>query len=83
MTWDVKGMSMDVLSKLISPGRPMINKTGLSGTYDIHLEWWRDDSSSSPDNGAAIDSTRASLIEAIRKQLGLELQPGKDHGSSS
>ena len=76
MTWDVKGMSMDVFSRLISPGRPMIDKTGLRGTYDIHLEWWRDETSPA-DSGAAVDSTRASLTQAIRKQLGLELQPGK------
>jgi uncharacterized protein (TIGR03435 family) len=77
MTWDVKGMSMDVFSKLINPGRPVIDKTGLSGTYDIRLEWWLDESPSSPDSGAAIDPTHVSFIQAVRKQLGLELQPGK------
>jgi uncharacterized protein (TIGR03435 family) len=77
MIWDVKGMSMEVFSKLINPGRPVIDKTGLSGTYDIHLEWWLDESLSSPETGTGTDSNRVSLIQAIRKQLGLELQPGK------
>ena len=75
MTWDVKGMSMDVFSKLINPGRPVVDKTGLVGTYDIQLEWWLDDSAA--DNAAPTDPTRASFIQAIRRQLGLQLQPGK------
>jgi uncharacterized protein (TIGR03435 family) len=77
MTWDVKGMSMNVFSRLINPGRPVIDKTGLSGTYDVHLEWWLDENPSSPDSGAVTDTNHVSLIQAIRKQLGLELQPGK------
>ena len=76
MTWDVKGMSMAVFSKLINPGLPVIDKTGLTGTYDIHLEWWLDEAASS-DSGPASDPTRVSFIQAIRKQLGLQLQPGK------
>ena len=77
MIWDVKGMSMEVLSKLINPGRPVIDKTGLSGTYDVHLEWWLDESTSAHDGGAPTDTNRVSLIQAIRKQLGLQLSPGK------
>ena len=77
MTWDVKGMSMEVFSKLINPGRPVIDKTGLSGTYDVHLEWWLDESTSAFDGGAPTDTNRVSLIQAIRKQLGLQLSPGK------
>ncbi len=77
MTWDLKGMSMKVFSRLINPGRPVIDKTGLGGTYDVHLEWWLDENPSSPDGGGATDTNRVSLIQAIRKQLGLELEPGK------
>ena len=77
MTWDVKGMSMKLFSKLINPGRPVIDKTGLSGTYDVHLEWWLDENLSSPDSGGATDTNRSSFIQAIRKQLELQLEPGK------
>jgi uncharacterized protein (TIGR03435 family) len=77
MTWDVKGMSMATLSKLINPGRPVVDKTGLTGTYDIHLEWWLDESPSPSDGVAATDPPRVSFIQALRKQLGLHLEPGK------
>jgi len=77
MTWDVKGMSMETFSKLINPGRPVIDQTGLKGTYDIHLEWWLDENSSMPESGAPVDPGRISFVQAIRKQLGLQFQPGK------
>lgn len=75
--WDVQGMSMDVLAKLMNPGRPVLDRTGLTGTYDIHLEWWDDTASSPPDSDTPIDPPGASLIGALRKQLGLQLEPGK------
>jgi uncharacterized protein (TIGR03435 family) len=70
--FDLRGVTLDAFARLLRPdGRPVINQTGLTGTYDIDLEW-------EPDSAAASDpSPHASQIEAMRSQLGLRLDPGK------
>jgi uncharacterized protein (TIGR03435 family) len=77
--WDVSGMSLDVFSKLLKvAGRPVIDRTGLTGTFDIHLEWEGNDPNASPPDGAAAsEPPSTSIVSAIRKQLGLQLDPGK------
>ena len=51
-------------------GRLIIDKTGLTGQYDIDLTWaWRDD----PGSG----DTGPSIFTAIQEQLGLKLEPAK------
>jgi len=52
-------------------GRTVIDKTGLIGTYDVHLRWTSDSAptgASPPD-----DSATPSLFTAIEEQLGLRL----------
>jgi len=46
-------------------GRPVIDKTGLTGEYDFRLEWASEQ---------AADSTLPSLFTAIQEQLGLKLE---------
>jgi uncharacterized protein (TIGR03435 family) len=77
--WDVSGISLDVFSKLLNVGgRPVLDRTGVTGTFDIHLEWGGDDpNASSPDGGAASEPPNTSIVSAIRKQLGLQLDSGK------
>ena len=48
-------------------GRVVIDRTGLTGAYDIRLEW-APDPANSPD-------TRPSLFTALQEQLGVKLQP--------
>jgi uncharacterized protein (TIGR03435 family) len=77
---DFRGASLDVFSRFIRPdGRPVIDQTGLMGAFDIHLEWEPAVANSpAADSGAASDpSPQASAIEAMRRQLGLRLDPGK------
>jgi uncharacterized protein (TIGR03435 family) len=54
-------------------GRPVVDKTGLAGRYDISLAW-------SPD--LAVQSTAPDapppLFTAVQEQLGLKLKGGKD-----
>ena len=52
-------------------GLPVVDRTGLAGTYDIHLEW-----EYAPAD-AASESPDLSIISSIRKQLGLQLTVGK------
>lgn len=43
-------------------GRPVIDRTGLTGTFDIELEW---------------DGVGPSIFTALKEQLGLTLEPGR------
>jgi len=53
-------------------GRPVLNRSGLSGPYHIELTW-------SPDDNPSPSNTPAgpSIFTAIQEQLGLKLQPAK------
>jgi len=55
-------------------GRPVIDQTGLTGTYDFRMEF-------TPESTSAASSTDApagvTLIEALQEQLGLKLVPEK------
>jgi len=73
---------VDLLSAIL--GRPISDKTGLTGTYDFTLQWTPDENQSSPGgapNGppppAPADTTGPSLFTAIQEQLGLKLESGK------
>ena len=48
-------------------GYQVLDRTGLTGTFDINLKWTPDDSK----------GTGPSLFTAIQEQLGLKLEPGK------
>jgi uncharacterized protein (TIGR03435 family) len=54
--------------------RIVINKTGLTGAFDFHLEWTpqRGSSTLQPD-----DSGAPSIFTALQEQLGLKLAAGK------
>jgi uncharacterized protein (TIGR03435 family) len=49
--------------------RPIVDKTGLAGAWDVHLVWGPDDS---PDNDAG-----PSIYTALQEQLGLRLEATK------
>jgi len=61
----------DRLSTLL--GRTVVDKTGLSGAYDIELTYAPDPIPGQPDSEPA----GPSLFTAIREQLGLKLEAGK------
>lgn len=61
-------------------GRPVVDKTGLSGLYDIKLQWSPDAGLAAPVNppGAAPSAPSGpSLFTALEEQLGLKLEPSK------
>jgi uncharacterized protein (TIGR03435 family) len=68
---DVHGMSLDEFSKFGMGlfGRPVINRTGIAGKFDWHLEF-------APSN-AGDDLAGPSIFTAIQEQLGLKLVPAK------
>jgi uncharacterized protein (TIGR03435 family) len=65
-------------------GRPVIDQTGLTGRYDIHLEFVRDNMGAGttylndvPTSVAPADTPGPSIFAALEGQLGLKLSPGK------
>ena len=73
---DGKGVSMATLAANIarSVRRAVIDKTGLTGTYDIHLQW-----TDAPLNDIANPniSDRPGIFTAITEQLGMKLESAK------
>ena len=59
-------------------GRPVVDETGLSGTYDFELNFAREnDAPVSPGAAATGDSLVPTFLEAVKDQLGLKLVPKK------
>ena len=68
----IQGAGMDNLAFILSDalGRTVVDKTGLSGNFDINLKWTPDDQQGTPDAGPT-------LFTALEEQLGLKLEPAK------
>jgi uncharacterized protein (TIGR03435 family) len=66
--------TMADLARNLAPaaGRPIIDRTGLTGTYDLDLSW-TPDQQGPPGTTPAGDNDRPSLVTAIQEQLGLKL----------
>lgn len=65
-----KGTTMERFAAELSlVGRPVLNRTGLSGSFDVDLKW-------APDAGAGAPSSDsgASIFTALQEQLGLKLE---------
>lgn len=65
-----QGVNMGTIASLFSSaaGQPVIDKTGISGTYNVDLKY-------APDS--ATDSSLPSLFTALQEQLGLKLESQK------
>ncbi len=81
-----RDVSMDVLAGTISEalagplafGRPIIDKTGLTGRFDFTLEWAHERRTpAGSDSPVASDPIGPTPLEALRDQLGLKLQSTK------
>jgi uncharacterized protein (TIGR03435 family) len=57
-------------------GRPVADKTGIAGVYDVHLQWSaaRSIAPATQSQGLAVDDS-VSLFTALREQLGMRLEP--------
>jgi uncharacterized protein (TIGR03435 family) len=79
---DAQRSSIEFLIKVLSSsvGHHIIDKTGLSGTYDFKLRWTPDTASEvrqAPAGWNASDDIAPSLFTALKEQLGLKLEPQK------
>ena len=75
-----KGVSMaglaDQLARQLE--RPVADKTGLTGVYNLRLEWTPDDQPAGKGDGAAGEPALGpSIFTALQEQLGLKLQTQK------
>jgi bla regulator protein BlaR1 len=81
---ETRGMSLDAFSAWLFKvtGRTIVNKTGLTGKFDIHLEYLPDQPiaptpfGADPNESANIQP-EATLPTALEQQLGLKLVPIK------
>jgi uncharacterized protein (TIGR03435 family) len=58
-------------------GRPVIDKTGLTGNYNITLNWAPTQGGAGGEAAQAADSAAPSLFTAVQEQLGLKLEAQK------
>jgi uncharacterized protein (TIGR03435 family) len=79
------GIPLEPLTRLLSDrvGRPVVDKTGLTGNYDFTLQW-ADEGHDGPPRGpdaapssAASEIAGPSIFTAVEEQLGLKLQAEK------
>ncbi len=76
-------MTLDLFAQGIGNllGSPVVNDTGLTGKYDISLDWLPEERSrTAANNGEAVtepSDDSPTLAAAIQEQLGLKLQPAK------
>jgi|SRR5271157_3587671 len=75
------GANMGSLANRLSAtmGRVVVDRTGLTGTYDFHLRWTPDDAQpmQAADQPAAESEPGPSIITALQEQLGLKLEAQK------
>ena len=68
----------DSLSGVVGLGRPLMDRTGLTGMFDFTLDWTPDTGPAPADSPAATsDPPGPSVIQALRDQLGLKLEPSR------
>jgi uncharacterized protein (TIGR03435 family) len=80
-TLDGAGVTVAKLATTLSRSgldRPVIDKTGLPGGFDLHLTWAADVPEGAPGPGAAIDPAGPSIFTALKEQLGLKLESAKE-----
>jgi uncharacterized protein (TIGR03435 family) len=66
------------LSRLL--GRTVVDKTGLTGKFDINVEWTSDEALQPPPGGLAptpSDTAGPSIVTAFQEQLGLRIESQK------
>jgi len=78
-----RNATMDMLAAslagFVGQGRPVIDKTGLSGRFDFTMEWAPETSSAPPSDGPTMPPERLgpTPLQALRDQLGLKLEAAR------
>lgn len=77
MTLHAKDATMAGLAKLLQSNlqRPVIDRTGLTGTFDFTMDFTSDTAKAGDTAAASADAP--SIFTAIQEQIGLKLEPAK------
>jgi uncharacterized protein (TIGR03435 family) len=75
-TMDAMAMTLEGFAKSIgiAVGRPVMDRTGITGLFEFHLVWANDNAQGEPSD--------APSIFTVVEQLGLKLEPAKGQGES-
>ncbi len=77
------GIDMKRLTDMLSAltGRTVLDQTGYTGSFNVHLEWTPDQSTPGPGGLAQfappVDTGGPSIFTALQEQLGLKLESKK------
>ena len=81
MKMNLEGATMENFTSMLTrfAGRPVIDKTGLAGMYDVHLEFTPERfEGRGAEPGADLPAPAGpSIFTAVQEQLGLKLESGK------
>ena len=59
-------------------GKPVVERTGLTGAFDVDMQWTPADGAGSPPPGDASANDGPSIFSAVQEQLGLKLLAQRD-----
>jgi uncharacterized protein (TIGR03435 family) len=79
-TLDGTGVSVGKLATSLSRSgldRPVFNRTGLTGGFDLHLKWAVELPAGAQGSGTIDDQAGLSIFTALKEQLGLKLESAK------
>jgi uncharacterized protein (TIGR03435 family) len=67
----------NLFTNIVSDHRPVEDRTGLQGTYEFQIDWKLEVAGSADSPSGPFDANAVSIFTAVREQLGLRLEPGK------
>jgi uncharacterized protein (TIGR03435 family) len=77
---DGTGVSIEKLATTLTRSgldRPVVDRTGLVGGFDLHLRWTADAPEANAKSGVTADPTGLAIFTALKEQLGLRLESAK------
>src|SRR5437867_917924 len=82
ITWPAAVMSawkpsLEIFNNLSNSGRPIIDRTGLAGTFDFILEWTPSPGDAYTVGPANSEFEGVTFPEAVKEQLGMKLESTK------
>ena len=69
--------SLEIFNNLSNSGRPIIDRTGLAGTFDFILEWTPSPGDAYTVGPANSEFEGVTFPEAVKEQLGMKLESTK------
>jgi uncharacterized protein (TIGR03435 family) len=54
--------------------RPVVDRTGATGTFDVHLQWTPDPGEVGDSDAASVETNSGSIFTMLQQKLGLKLQ---------